>query len=142
MIAHHLTRNPSQRLVDRGELSQHVGAVSLLLDHLLEPAHLAFDAAEALEAAILDLGIDAGRVTPAVVRAARALRAGRGAVSLPARPAHCTLPALRHDPNLLNRKLFPTTLTELIAIAALASTGLSRNPNAGYSAPAATGMPT
>jgi hypothetical protein len=35
-----------------------------------------------------------------------------------------------------------TTLTELIAIAALAKMGLRRIPNAGYSTPAATGTPT
>ena len=35
-----------------------------------------------------------------------------------------------------------TTVTELTAIAALASTGLSNMPNAGYKTPDATGMPT
>ena len=34
-----------------------------------------------------------------------------------------------------------TTLTELNAIAALARIGLSRSPNAGYSTPAAIGIP-
>src|SRR5262245_58660227 len=50
------------------------------------------------------------------------------------RPLHTRTP--------LNRRLFPTTLTELRAIAALARTGLSRIPNAGYSTPAAIGIPT
>src|SRR5438270_13169181 len=39
------------------------------------------------------------------------------------------------------RWLFITTLTELNAIAALATTGLSSKPQIGYSAPAASGMP-
>lgn len=43
---------------------------------------------------------------------------------------------------LRSRKLFITTLTELNAMAALASTGLSISPVKGYKAPAATGMPT
>jgi hypothetical protein len=34
-----------------------------------------------------------------------------------------------------------TTLTELNAIAALATTGLRRIPKVGYSTPAATGIP-
>ena len=42
---------------------------------------------------------------------------------------------------LRSRRLFPTTLTELNAIAALASMGLRSSPNAGYSTPAAIGMP-
>jgi hypothetical protein len=40
-----------------------------------------------------------------------------------------------------SRSEFVTTLTELNAIAALARMGLSNSPSAGYSAPAATGMP-
>jgi hypothetical protein len=42
----------------------------------------------------------------------------------------------------LRRRLFVTTLNELKAITALASTGLSSNPQTGYSIPAAIGMPT
>lgn len=41
----------------------------------------------------------------------------------------------------LRRRLFMTTLTELNAMAALASTGLNIRPVNGYNAPAATGMP-
>src|SRR5438045_3611089 len=44
--------------------------------------------------------------------------------------------------NRRRRRLFDTTLTELNAIAALARIGLRRMPKNGYSAPAATGMPT
>lgn len=41
----------------------------------------------------------------------------------------------------LRRKEFPTTETELSAIAAAAMTGLNRMPNTGYRMPAATGTP-
>jgi len=40
-----------------------------------------------------------------------------------------------------SRSEFVTTVTELKAIAALANTGESSRPKAGYSTPAATGMP-
>jgi len=51
---------------------------------------------------------------------------------------------VRPHPSLTrrSRRLFATTLTELNAIAALARIGDRSNPNAGYSTPAATGMPT
>ena len=45
------------------------------------------------------------------------------------------------DARARSRRLFATTLTELNAIAALARMGLSSMPNAGYSTPAAIGMP-
>jgi hypothetical protein len=41
----------------------------------------------------------------------------------------------------LSRRLFDTTLTELAAIAAAAIAGVRSRPKAGYSAPAAIGMP-
>ena len=46
-----------QRLLHRGHLHQDVGAVALLLDHLLQAAHLALDPPEPGEHRALDLGI-------------------------------------------------------------------------------------
>ncbi len=46
-----------------------------------------------------------------------------------------------HPRNPLKRSELLTTVTELNAMAALASTGESRMPKKGYRIPAATGMP-
>src|SRR5262245_44980114 len=58
--------------------------------------------------------------------------------------AHCRPPrkyAAPYSGSLRNRKALPITDTELRLMAALAIIGLSSNPNAGYSTPAATGTP-
>src|SRR5690606_6927276 len=55
--------------------------------------------------------------------------------------APCLAPRRNARPVRPSRRLFPTTLTELNAMAALARIGLSSTPNAGYSAPAAIGIP-
>ena len=47
----------AERLLHRRHLRQHVGAVALLLDHLLQAAHLALDPPEPGEHRALDLGI-------------------------------------------------------------------------------------
>ena len=50
---------------------------------------------------------------------------------------------LLHDKLIfLNRSALLITETELNVIAALASIGLSNNPNTGYNTPAASGMPS
>src|SRR6202008_446052 len=58
----------------------------------------------------------------------------------------CSFPCSHNSPypsfSRLRRRLFVTTLNELKAIAALASTGLSSNPQTGYRIPAAIGIPT
>lgn len=50
------------------------------------------------------------------------------------------LSSLTYNLTRFSRKLFVTTVTELIAMAAPAIIGLSRKPVNGYSAPAAIGM--
>ena len=61
MVAHQFTPHAAQRLVDGGDLRQHVGAVAVLLDHPLQAAHLSLDTAQPGEVAGLDGGIDADR---------------------------------------------------------------------------------
>jgi len=45
MVAHQIPRDPSQRLLHRGDLGDDVGAIAILFDHLLESADLALDPA-------------------------------------------------------------------------------------------------
>jgi hypothetical protein len=45
--------------MDRRDLRQYVRAIPLIADHFLNPAHLPFDAPQALQAARLDVGVDA-----------------------------------------------------------------------------------
>src|ERR1043166_7681961 len=61
MILHQLPCLRSQRLVYRSELNHDLGAVTIRLDHLLQTAHLALDAPQSLEIALLDLGVDGDR---------------------------------------------------------------------------------
>jgi hypothetical protein len=61
MIPHQLTPHCPERFVHRGDLHHDLGTVAIVLDHLLGPAHLPLDAPEALEVAILYLGINPGR---------------------------------------------------------------------------------
>src|SRR5512138_3578950 len=131
MVAHQLAPHASQRFVDRRDLRHHVRAIPVVLDHLLQPTHLPFDSAQTLEVARLDAGIDRDRFARAPPRCVGANLAR----------------AVRHHVRVLHgfhrrsRRLLLTTLTELRAIAALATTGLSSRPNFGYSTPAAIGMP-
>ena len=70
MISHQLTSHGPQRLVHRRNLRHDVRAVAIILHHLLESAHLAFDSPEALHVAGLDVRIDGDGVAmlAAVVR--------------------------------------------------------------------------
>ena len=106
-----------ERLLHRAHLHQHVGAIALLLDHLLEPAHLSLDPAQSGEQRLLGLRCERHRVD-AVSRAEAwtGRRFARRVVSAHARRS---------------LRLLVTTLTLLTAIAAAASAGVSRIPNAG-----------
>ena len=111
------------------DLHQHVGAVALLLDHLLQAAHLALDPAEPGEHRALDLGIHGDGV-----RAVAGPGAGAGS------------DGVAHDAPLgvkrRSRRLLETTLTELTAIAAAAMAGVSRRPKRGIQhARPRSGMP-
>ena len=58
MIPHQLAPHGSQRLVGRRDLRQDIGAVTILLDHLLQPAHLPFDTPQSGEIAHLACGVN------------------------------------------------------------------------------------
>src|SRR5215510_10874362 len=103
MVAHQLVGNGSQGLVDRRNLCEDVCTITVILDHFLEAPHLALDASQAFQVALLEIGVDRNR-TPR---------------------RHATAAHIRAP---FNRRLLVTTLTELNAIAALASIGLSRMP--------------
>src|SRR5512143_1270918 len=63
VIAQEGTGDTPKRLLHRAHLGDHVGTVALLLDHLLQSTHLAFDTPETGEHARLELGVDRDRVT-------------------------------------------------------------------------------
>src|SRR4026207_1786381 len=112
MIAQQLAPDSPQGFLHRRNLRNHLGAVAILLNHLLQATDLAIDAAEPLEIRFLDRRVDDVGMLMFIRRSF-----GVGG---------------RHDrPAPLNRKAVETTLTELKAIAALARIGLSRMPNAG-----------
>src|SRR5690606_28553258 len=148
VVAHELTAHTAQSLVDRCDLHHDVRAVAVLLHHPLESADLPIDPAQALQVALLDLRVHRDR-SPAAVFAARRGSRAAAAAAHGDRPSRIVVRvhALVHHILLgcsrarCSRRLLLTTLTELNAIAALASTGLSSTPKAGYSTPAATGMP-
>jgi hypothetical protein len=48
MILQQQLAHAPQRLLHRRNLDQNIGAIAVLVDHPLQPTHLAFDAAEAL----------------------------------------------------------------------------------------------
>src|SRR5690606_15384217 len=144
VVAHQLAAHAAQRLVHRRDLRHDVRAVAVFLDHALEPADLPLDAAQALQVAVLDVRVHRDRSPAALVSARDGSRAaaahGDRGIRLVVRVLfHHALPGCSRARR--SRKLLLTTLTELNAIAALASTGLSSTPNAGYSTPAAIGMP-
>src|SRR5688500_13130980 len=55
MVLQHLRFDPRQRRADRPNLGHHVDAVTVLIDHACDAAHLALDAAEAVEQLVLVL---------------------------------------------------------------------------------------
>ena len=122
VVPHQLAAHAAERFVNRGDLGEDVGAVSILLHHFLKTANLPLDAAQTIQVSRLDFRIDADcfgalRSRAHLISSGQARRARR------------------------SRKLFVTTLTELRAIAALAMIGLSISPVTGYSTPAAIGIP-
>jgi len=146
VVPHQLTADSAERFVDRGDLGQNVGAVSVLFDHLLKTAQLTLDAAQALQVSRLTFRID----SDGFPHRRRCVSNGASAFGSP----FCRLyrfAALGSRRHLISsgqarrarrsRKLFVTTLTELIAIAALAMIGLSIRPVTGNSTPAAMGIP-
>src|SRR5438309_4626383 len=106
--------------MNRRDLRQDIGAVAVLLDHLLQAAHLAFDAAQAMKVAGLGFRIDAERFTTLAV-------VGAAAASNHLFQLFARFDCLGHWSSRYNqagvkrrsRRLLPTTLTELNAIAAL-----------------------
>ena len=146
VVPHQLTADAAERFVDRGDLREDVSAVSILFDHLLKTAQLTLDAAQALQVSRLHFRID----SDGFPRRRRCVSNGASAFG----SAFCRLyrfAALGSRRHLISsaqarrarrsRKLFVTTLTELIAIAALAMIGLSIKPVTGNNTPAAMGIP-
>jgi hypothetical protein len=122
VVPHQLAADAAKGFVNRGDLREDVGAVSIFLHHFLKTANLPLDAAQAVQVSRFHFRIDTDRFGALHIRAhlissGQARRARR------------------------SRKLFVTTLTELKAIAALAMIGLSINPVTGYRTPAAIGIP-
>ncbi len=135
MVVEQAASHPTQGFLHGRHLGQHIGAVALLFDHSLKAPHLSLDATQSRESRVLQIRIDVDRVGSVSGAGAAGTRGGR----------------FRRHADLLQEwgrgvyprslRLFTTTLTELTAIAAAAIAGVSRRPNAGYSTPAATGMP-
>ena len=115
-----------------------VRAIPVLLHHAMQTANLTFDAAQALQIGGLNIRIHTHRFAAILGNFATAGRGGRQLLFL---VFYWRLSHAQVNLNPRNRRLFPTTLTELKAIAALARMGLSSIPNAGYKMPAAIGMP-
>ena len=146
VVPHQLTADAAERFVDRGDLGENVGAVSILFDHLLKTAQLPLDATQALQVSRLHFRIDSDGFPH------RRRCVSNGASAFGSRFSRLyTFAALGSRRHLISsgqarrarrsRKLFVTTLTELIAIAALAMIGLSIRPVTGNSTPAAMGIP-
>jgi hypothetical protein len=59
MIAYEVSRDAAESFLNAGYLRDDVGTVAIVLDHFLEAADLAFDAAKAVAIGFLELGVDA-----------------------------------------------------------------------------------
>ena len=80
MVVQHRAPHPSQGLLDRRDLGEHVRAVALLLHHFLQAAHLALDPPEPGQYRSLDLGIHGQRVGPPPWRARRGREESGGVI--------------------------------------------------------------
>jgi len=58
MILHQITRYAPQRFLNRSNLNNDVGAISVVADHFLQAADLALNSAKPLLVALLKFGID------------------------------------------------------------------------------------
>jgi hypothetical protein len=76
---------PAKGLLHRGDLGEDVGAVAVLLDHLVETADLAFDPLEAVEVPLLEITVDCHCFLALVIGPAAA-----GSLGL----VHCSSPLL------------------------------------------------
>src|SRR5690606_19203313 len=63
MVPQQLTADTAQRFVHRRNLRQHIGAVTILFDHFLNPAHLALDPLEPCQVFRLEFGFHFHRLT-------------------------------------------------------------------------------
>ena len=64
VIAQDLVLDAAQRRPHRRELRHHVDAIAILVDHARKPAHLAFDALQALEDRSLGIRLHGGYIPP------------------------------------------------------------------------------
>src|SRR5256885_9173335 len=70
VVLHQVAGDTPQRFLDGSNLGNDVGAIAVLLDHFLQAAHLALDAAEAVLIGLLQTGIDSHGFAPPRVRCA------------------------------------------------------------------------
>jgi len=66
VVIEDLQRETLERGGHCAELRQDVDAVAVVLDHALDPAHLSFDAVQALDQCFLVLGVPVGHVPPSI----------------------------------------------------------------------------
>src|ERR1017187_4787958 len=59
MAPHQLPPDSAQCLVHRRDLDENIGAVAILLDHLVDSSHLPFDTTKPREVGHLRVGVDA-----------------------------------------------------------------------------------
>ena len=62
MIPHEGSGDGSERFLHRGNLSENVGTIAVLLDHTLQPANLTFNTAQAAQVGAFDLIINGDRL--------------------------------------------------------------------------------
>ena len=112
VVAHKVTAGAAEGFLYGRYLHQNVGTIALIFHHFLDAANLAGDACEAAQGGGLDFRINFDGLAFISAGAVRIL-------------------LLVHGRKPFNRRLLVSTLTELMAMAALAMTGLSRMPSAG-----------
>lgn len=121
MIAHERTGYGAQRFLRGRDLHEDVGAVAVFFNHAVDAAYLAFNAAEAAEIGGFDFRVD----TDCLASGDRAFASAEGFM------LSCCHGSPYASLMLPRRRLLVTTLKELKAMAALASTGLSSSPKTG-----------
>jgi hypothetical protein len=137
VITHQGSGNGPERLLHRRHLCENVCAIAILFNHAMKAANLTFDTSQTSQIRRFNVSVNANRFTPRLTYFADGIVIGDATSEIALFRSHIFYSILSRR----NRKLFMTTLKELRAIAALATTGLSNKPKTGYSTPAASGIP-
>src|ERR1700733_1344273 len=129
VVTHQSPGNRAKSLLCRRDLRENIRAIAIFFHHPLQPANLAFNPAQSPQVRSLDCRIDFNCFAAGQISIESTKICFVGAVFLSGLlPDH----AFPHTSfNRRRRRLFVTTLKELSAMAALAITGLSSNPNTG-----------